>query len=197
MVRVLKDPRAPVALLALLTSLVAASAALAEANSADSAQAHSAGAGQAAASQQGKDPAAKKKAAAVPLKPAAAKNPYRPSRFAGKAGRYYKLVWGVDSLKVKVTESGEIVRFSWRVLNPDRAKELHDKKNAPALVDPQTGVRLAVLDMERLGKMRQAGSSEEGKLYWMAFSNQGRKVKRGDRVDVVIGAFRAEGLAVE
>jgi hypothetical protein len=31
----------------------------------------------------------------------------------------------------------------------------------------------------------------------MAFSNKGRVVKRGDRVDVVIGAFRAENLIVD
>jgi hypothetical protein len=31
----------------------------------------------------------------------------------------------------------------------------------------------------------------------MAFSNVGRRVKRGDRVNVVIGNFRAEGLVVE
>jgi hypothetical protein len=31
----------------------------------------------------------------------------------------------------------------------------------------------------------------------MAFSNKGRPVKRGDRVDVVIGKFRAEGLVVD
>jgi hypothetical protein len=31
----------------------------------------------------------------------------------------------------------------------------------------------------------------------MAFSNKGRLVKRGDRVNVVIGQFRAEGLVVD
>jgi hypothetical protein len=31
----------------------------------------------------------------------------------------------------------------------------------------------------------------------MAFSNSGRRVKKGDRVDVVIGQFRATGLIVE
>jgi len=28
-------------------------------------------------------------------------NHYRPDRFAGRAGTYYKMVWGVDSLAVK------------------------------------------------------------------------------------------------
>jgi hypothetical protein len=31
---------------------------------------------------------------------------------------------------------------------------------------------------------------------WMAFSNKGRPVNRGDRVDVVIGNFRAKRLVV-
>jgi hypothetical protein len=31
----------------------------------------------------------------------------------------------------------------------------------------------------------------------MAFSNAGRKVKRGDRVDVAIGTFHAQNLTVE
>jgi hypothetical protein len=31
----------------------------------------------------------------------------------------------------------------------------------------------------------------------MAFSNKGRLVKRGDRVSVVIGQFRADGLVVD
>jgi hypothetical protein len=33
--------------------------------------------------------------------------------------------------------------------------------------------------------------------YWMAFSNTGRPVKRGDRVTVVIGNFQAQGLNVD
>jgi len=34
-------------------------------------------------------------------------------------------------------------------------------------------------------------------VYWMAFSNKGRVVKRGDRVNVLIGSFQANGLTVE
>ena len=134
---------------------------------------------------------------AVPGKPASAINPYRPNRFAGKAGRYYKLFWGVDSLSVKLVESGMLVRFSWRVLDPERARSLSDKKVEPALVDPQAGVSLVVPTVEKIGQLRQSTAPEAGKSYWMVFSNKGRLVKRGDRVNVVIGEFRAEGLAVD
>ncbi len=142
---------------------------------------------------------AKSKAAVAAGKGAAtaARVRYQPNRFAGKAGRYYKVVWGVDSLSVKLVESGELVRFAWRVLDPEKARVIHDKKLEPALVDPGAGVSLVVPAMEKIGHLRQGMTPQEGKSYWMAFSNKGRKVKRGDRVSVVIGEFRAEGLVVD
>jgi len=137
------------------------------------------------------------KQGSAPLKPAAATNPYLPNRFAGKAGRYYKLVWGIDAPSVKWAESGEMIRFSWRVVDPERAGVLNDKKIEPSLIDPKAGVSLVVPAMEKIGQLRQSAPPEAGKSYWMVFSNKGRLVKRGDRVDVVIGPFRAENLVVD
>jgi hypothetical protein len=127
----------------------------------------------------------------------ASQSPYHPSRVSKKAGEYYSLVWGVDSLSVKWTESGEVIRFSYRVLDADKAKVLNDKKNEPVLVDPQAGVKLVVPSLEKVGQLRQSSTPEAGKSYWMAFSNKGRPVKRGDRVTVIIGTFKAEGLVVD
>lgn len=135
-----------------------------------------------------------------PTKPAIVTAPahrYQPDRFAGRAGKHYQLLWGVDSLNVKLAESGEVVRFSYRVVDPDKAKVLNDKRNEPSLIDPRAGVSLVVPMMEQVGQLRQSGTPEAGKAYWVAFSNKGRPVKRGDRVDVVIGQFRAEGLVVD
>ncbi len=124
-------------------------------------------------------------------------SPYRPSRIPKRALEYYSLVWGVDSLSVKWTESGEIIRFAYRVLDPEKAKVLNDKKNQPALIDPQAGVKLVVPTLEKVGQLRQSSDPEAGKSYWMAFSNKGRIVKRGAHVTVEIGAFKAEGLVVD
>jgi hypothetical protein len=120
-----------------------------------------------------------------------------PNFLSRRAEMYYQGVWGVDSFRLKWAESGELVRFSWRVVDPDRAAALNDKKAEPTLIDPQAGVSLVVPAVSNVGKMRQASTPEAGKSYWMAFSNVGRRVKRGDRVIVVIGKFRAEGLVVE
>ena len=110
---------------------------------------------------------------------------------------YYEGVWGVDSLTVKYTESGEIIRFSYRVVDPNKAAPLNDKTVEPSLIDPQSGVSLVIPEMEKVGKLRQSSTAIAGKQYWMAFSNSGRRVRPGDRVIVEIGHFRAEGLVVE
>src|SRR6202795_2419768 len=136
-------------------------------------------------------PAAKSHAAVVPYR-------YRPPHPMPKRARdYYVLVWGVDDLSVKSAESGEIIRFTYRVIDATKAKVLNDKKNEPSLIDPQAGVKLVVPSLEKVGQLRQSSAPETGKAYWMAFSNKGRKVKRGDHVSVVIGKFQADGLVVD
>jgi hypothetical protein len=110
---------------------------------------------------------------------------------------YYESMWGVDSLRVKLAESGELVRFNYRVLDPEKAAALNDKKVEPELYDAEAGVKLVVPQMEKVGKLRQSSTPKAGMTYWMAFSNPTRVVKRGHRVDVVIGSFRANNLMVE
>jgi hypothetical protein len=171
----------------LLAGALATAAALAQSPPAQSAP----GAGAPPASKAG--PAAP----AAPAKSAGAPSRYLPNRFAGRAGLYYKTVWGVDSLSVKWAESGELIRFSYRVLDPAKAKVLNDKKIEPALIGQRAGVSLVVPTMEKVGQLRQSQAPEAGKAYWMAFSNKGRLIRRGDRVDVVIGPFRAENLVVD
>ena len=127
----------------------------------------------------------------------AARSSYVPNRFSRRAELHYQLVWGVDSLSVKSVESGEVIRFSFRVLDANKAKMLNDKKFEPSLIDPKAGVKLVVPSLEKVGQLRQSGTPTAGKSYWMAFSNKGRLVKRGDRVNLVIGQFRADGLVVE
>jgi hypothetical protein len=128
--------------------------------------------------------------------------PTRAARFKSnqlplRAREYYALVWGIDSLAVKCAESGELVRFTYRIVDADKAKSLNDKKVEPFLIDPGAGVKLVVPSLEKVGQLRQSSTPQEGKSYWMAFSNKGRYVKPGHHVNVVIGQFRAEGLVVQ
>ena len=122
---------------------------------------------------------------------------YRPNRFPKRAVSYYGTVWGLDSLTVKAVESGALIRFSYRVIDPERAKILNDKKVDAFLEAPARSVRLTIPSLEKVGQLRQGTTETAGNMYWMAFSNPRRTVKPGDRVNVVIGAFHANGLVVD
>ena len=142
--------------------------------------------------------------AAAPAKPSARATRPAPvwqgsqaNQLSRRAEMYYEGVWGVSELHVKVAESGELIRFNYQILDPSKAAALNDKKAEPALYDAQARVKLSVPQMEKVGKLRQESTPKAGMTYWMAFSNPTLAVKRGHRVDVVIGSFRAANLVVE
>ena len=119
--------------------------------------------------------------------------PGRPKRERG----YYQVFWGVDSISAKAVESGELIKFSYRIIDSDKARTLNDKDNEAAMYVPSLHAKLVVPSLEKVGQLRQTSTPEPGRYYWMAFSNPGRVVKKGDRVTVVIGQFHIDGLIVE
>jgi hypothetical protein len=145
-------------------------------------------------------PALRAQSAAPPAaKPAVTGSPiqYHATKTPRKEVAYYSLVFGVDSFSVKATESGELIRFSYRVVDSERAKQINDKNIEAFLVDPASRVKLVVPSLEKVGQLRQSSTPIAGNSYWMAFSNPGRPVKRGDRVNIEIGQFHVEGLVVK
>jgi hypothetical protein len=114
-----------------------------------------------------------------------------------KAMRYFALRYGVDHLQVRSVSSGASLEFRYRVLDAEKAKILNDKRAAPYLIDWKSGAKLTVPTMEKIGALRQVATPEPGHEYWMVFSNPGKLVKPGDRVDVAAGSLRLEGLIVE
>lgn len=109
----------------------------------------------------------------------------------------YRQIWGIDNLKLQTTASGGLIRFSYRVEDVSRIAGLNDKKNDPYLLIEKTGARLGVQTAERVGQLRQVATPQNGRTYWMIFGNSAHLVRPGDRVDIVIGKFRAYGLFVE
>jgi len=105
--------------------------------------------------------------------------------------------WGIDDVHVRSTASGSVVRFSYRVVDAAKARILNDKNTNPYLIVNKTGAKLEVPTTEKIGKLRQTSTPEDGREYWMVFTNVGRALKPGDHVDIVIGGFRADELVVE
>jgi hypothetical protein len=135
--------------------------------------------------------------AATPPPVSRKSSPYRPAKISKHAKNLYQTVWGVDNLKVSRTASGNLIRFSYRITDPDRAKVLVDKNATPHLIGQRTRAVLQIPVMDKIGQLRQTGKAIVGQEYWMVFSNKGNLIKAGDRVDVLIGNFRADGLLVE
>lgn len=106
-------------------------------------------------------------------------------------------IWGISDIHVRYTASGEMLRFSYRVADANKAKLLNDKKNEPSMIVLKTGSRLGVPETEKVGKLRQTSDPKNGREYWMVFTNVGKVVQPGDRVDIVVGTFRATDLIVE
>ncbi len=126
----------------------------------------------------------------------------RTSRHAGgempeSAKQMYSLMWGVADLSVRIAESGQLVRFSYRVTDARKAAAISEKTSAPYLLDEQIHAVLQVPTMEKVGPLRQSQSPESGKSYWMVFSNKGGHVKVGHRVSVFVGPMRLDGLVVQ
>jgi hypothetical protein len=124
-------------------------------------------------------------------------SPYLAAQHLGSADVNYAVQWGVDSMQAHQTNGGNLIRFSYRVLDASKAIALIDKAAAPLMVSPAAHVALQVPVMDKVGPLRQATELESGKTYWMVFSNKGGPVKPGDHVSVVVGAFRVDGLVVQ
>ncbi len=108
---------------------------------------------------------------------------------------FYAGFWGVDQLEVRSVASGSLIRFNYRVVDVKRAQMFDDKRATAVLIDEKTGNILQVPALPKVGMLRQTGDLEQGREYWIAFSNKGF-VRPGSRVDVVVGNFRANGLIV-
>jgi hypothetical protein len=128
---------------------------------------------------------------------AAKVSPYLSRRHSDQAYMYIAATWGVDHLRVQRTSSGQLIRFTYRVVDVNKAKVLHEKKAEPHLVGLRTHAMLTVPTLENVGQLRQTEALQADKDYWVLFSNKGDLVRVGDRVDVVIGDFYASALTVE
>jgi len=124
-------------------------------------------------------------------------SPYIAAQHPASADINYALQWGVDSMQAHQTNAGNLIRFSYRVVDTNKAKVLIDKAAAPLMVSPKANVALQVPVMDKVGPLRQSTELETGKTYWMVFSNKGGLVKPGDHVSVVVGRFRVDGLVVQ
>jgi hypothetical protein len=152
-----------------------------------------------ASAQDGSKASASPNSLSLPSSPtnSSVQSPASAANWHGMQASYYKRKWGVDIVGVRIVASGAMLRFTYRIMDAEKAKSLNDKRWNPYLIDEASGAKLGVPEMDKVGKLRQTGPAQEGRIYWMVFGNPGQLVKHGNRVDVVIGNFRADGIVVK
>jgi hypothetical protein len=106
--------------------------------------------------------------------------------------------FGIEFAALRLTSGGTMLDFRYRVVDSQKAAALLQKSAKPYLLDPLTGARLMVPSPAYIGPLRQtAVAPEVGKTYFIFFGNAGRLLKQGDRVTLVLGDARFEGLEIE
>lgn len=110
---------------------------------------------------------------------------------------FLKRTWGVEVIFVRQTAAGNMLEFRYKVLNPEKAKPLFERRTKPVLTHAETGAKLIVPTPAKTGALRNSNPPIAGRIYWMFFANTGRLVKPGEHVSIEIGKFRVDGLVVQ
>ena len=108
---------------------------------------------------------------------------------------YFERRYGIGQLSVHAVAAGASLEFRCRVLDPEKANALTDKRAAPVMIDRKTGKKLSVPAAD--GKSHQTAAPEAGQEYSVVFGNRDKIVKPGNMVDVMVGTVRMSGLIVE
>lgn len=121
--------------------------------------------------------------------------PEEPSKTAPSAG--FEDILGIKILSVRLSAKGSIVDFRYKLVDPQKARPLFDRKVNPYLLDSASGTRLVVPTAPKVGALRTTKNPVAGRHYFLLFGNPGGIVKKGSKVSVVVGDLKSEELVVE
>lgn len=104
--------------------------------------------------------------------------------------------WGVEPVAIRLAAADHFLDFRFRIIDPQKAVQLMQRNTRAYVIDEASGKVLPV-PITKLGPLRSnAIQPKANKNYTILFSNNGKHVKPGSRVTVVIGAFKVEHLIV-
>jgi hypothetical protein len=106
--------------------------------------------------------------------------------------------WGIQVSGLFLSGGGNLVDFRYVVVDPAKATFLSKPENKPQLLDQTSGAKLIIPNDTNIGPLRQTPRPPAaGKTYFMLFANTRHHVKSGDKVTIVAGDMKLEGLTVE
>ena len=110
---------------------------------------------------------------------------------------YMKRNWGVEVVFVRQTSAGYMLEFRYKVLDPEKAMPLFERKIKPILTHVDSGAKFIVPTPPKTGALRNSNMPQADRTYWMFFANPGQYVKSGDTVTIEIGDFVARNIVVQ
>ena len=106
--------------------------------------------------------------------------------------------YGIEILSVRLTSADYMINFTYKVLDPEKAAPLHNRKVHPYIVLERTGSQFGVPLTEKLGSIRSTPKfAKAGKNYFVFFGNPARYIKAGDYISIVIGDFKVDHIEVK
>ena len=107
--------------------------------------------------------------------------------------------WGVKVESLRTSAAGNLLDFRYRIIDPEKASYLVDRRNKAYMIDQVSGKVLSVPTTGKVGPLRQTvryGLPKKDRVYFILFGNH-HIIKPGNKVTVVIGDFKAENIVVE
>jgi hypothetical protein len=106
--------------------------------------------------------------------------------------------WGIKIESVRMSAAGHMVDFRYRVLDPEKAGAVFDRRNKAFLMDEASGAMLPVPRTAKVGPLRQTNfRADTTRIYFVLFSNHGGYVKSGSLVSFIVGDKRIENIKVQ
>jgi hypothetical protein len=105
--------------------------------------------------------------------------------------------WGIHILHLRFVAENHLLDLRFQVSDHEKASTIMSRKHSAYLVDQKTGQALPV-PITKSGAMRQTTPKpENGREYFMFFSNTGDLVKPGDLMTLAIADIRIPNIPVE
>lgn len=104
--------------------------------------------------------------------------------------------WGIRVDGIRRSAAGYMLDFRYRVLDPEKAAPLFERKTKPYLIDQASGKKFQVPNPPKTGPLRSSNTPQADRVYAIFFGNPGTFIRPGSKVTVVIGDFKLTDLLV-
>ena len=103
---------------------------------------------------------------------------------------------GIYVVSCRLSSSGYMVDFRYKVIDPNKAAPLFTNKTDPHIIDQATGAIFIVPNPPKVGKLRTTRQPKKDKIYFMFFANPGKYIKTDNKLTFVCGQHRIEDVVV-